>query len=183
MVVDLTSDIYESWAFIQGIKMDKTFDQASRFDVKDATITVPHGVRINYWFKIEVVDFSSMYNQLVLRSKTDKDRLRYPPTEAEGGNFYTVVDENGIRFTKDTHYTVVGNEVTWLTTARPKKDNLYSFIYPILPTFKVLKLMHDNRYYYTSFKTPVKAPIQLPQQAHIRWDYLVSGGGSDVRAR
>ena len=36
MIIDLDSEAYETWAFIQAIKIDRSFDQHSRFDIKDA---------------------------------------------------------------------------------------------------------------------------------------------------
>ncbi len=181
MVVDLPEQASELWGFIQGVKLERSFDQNSRFDIKDSMLTVPHGTRISYWFKIEVIDFGSMFNQMILRGSGDTDKLRYPTQELYDGSFYSTIDNDGTRFTKGVDYTIAGNVLTWTGSNRPDGAKLYSMLYPVAPTFRVLELVHENRYYYTDFKAPVKTPVQLPQQAHIRWDYLVSKGGSDVQ--
>jgi hypothetical protein len=40
--------------------------------------------------------------------------------------------------------------------------------------------MHENRYYYSSFKKDHKVPVNLPQQYAIRWDYIAKQSGSRV---
>jgi hypothetical protein len=183
LIVDLDALAIEDWVFIQGMKIDKNFDPNSRFDIKDAFMSVRHSVRIGYWFKVEVIDFGTLFNQVVLRGVGNTDTLRYPTKDPFDGSFFAVVDHDGTTFAKDTDYTVTGRTLTWLTGNRPNAEKLYSIIYPVIPTYRVLELVHDNRFYYTGFKSPVKTPVQLPQQAHIRWDYLVSKGGSDVQAQ
>lgn len=179
-VVDLSSQAIEVWAFIQGIKLDKNFAQQSMFDIKDATITVGASTRISYWFKIEVIDFASFFNEIVKRGKLTTDKLRYPVTEPYDGHYYSLIDGDGHFYVKDTDYTLAGDTLTWKTSHRPKSDRPYSFLYPVLPTFRVMELLHANRYYYTSYKAPVKTPVQLPQEAHIRWDYM-AGRSIDVQ--
>jgi hypothetical protein len=181
-IVDLPTFSYETWAVIMGIKLDKNFAQQSMFDVKDATITVKANERLSYWFKIEVIDFASFFNEIVKRNKANVnvDKLRYPVTEPYDGHYYSLIDGDGHFYTKETDYTVSGNNITWKTSHRPHPDRPYSFLYPVLPTFRVMELLHANRYYYTSYKQPVKTPVQLPQQAHIRWDYM-AGRSIDVQ--
>lgn len=180
MVIDLAPLAVEDWAFIQGIKLDKVWDQNSRFDVKDAFITCRHDQRLSYWFKVEIVDFGSLFNQTILRGPSDTDKLRYPTKELYDGTYFSLMDHDGTVFVKDTDYSITGDVLTWLTSNRPVPDKLYSFLYPVTPTFRVLEMMHETRYYYDGFRKPKKTPLQLPQQAHIRWDYLASKGGSDV---
>lgn len=182
MVVDLDAVAYEDWAFIQGIKLERSWDPNSRFDIKDAMMTVRRNARIGYWFKVEVIDFGSLFNQLILRGEGDTDKLRYISTETFDGAFYALKDNDGNDFVRDVDYSVTGKILTWLTSNRPVPAKLYSFIFPVLPTFRVMETLHDNRYYYDGFRKPRKIPQQMPQQAHIRWDYLASKEGSDVSA-
>jgi hypothetical protein len=174
-VIDLDESCIETWAFIQGINIDKKFNVQGIFDMKDAQMTVPQDVRLYYWYKIEVIDFASVFNQVIKRSAKTKDRLRYKPT----GNCdtpYFCVGNDGKRYVLNSDYRVVGQEIEWLKN-EPVVGSLYSFTYPILPTFRVLEMMHENRYYYTSFKQKEKTPVNLPQQAHIRWDYVAKKSG------
>lgn len=179
-IIDLDDLAVEDWAFIQGITIDKTFDPQQRYDVKDAFISTRAHLRLAYWYKIEIIDFGSMFNELILRTADDQDHLRYPAIDPEDGSIFHLVDNDGTKFVKGTDFNIVGQDIVWLTANRPPKNKLYSFLYPVLPTFRVLELMHENRYYYESKDSPVKTPIQLPQQAHVRWDFMAKGSGSDV---
>jgi len=176
LIVDLDTMAVQTEAFIQGITRDQTYYPESRFDVKDCLISFPSGVRVSYWFKVEVIDFGSLFNQVVKRKKGNTDLLRYEPKEADGGNIYALVDSNGVHYTLGTDYSVSTNVLTWLTSHRPPPDKIYTIIYPIRPTFRVLEMLHENRYYYNGFRKPLKVPVQLPQQGHCRWDYLAKRG-------
>ena len=179
-VLELTDQCIEDWAFIQGIKFDQKFEVPGIFDMKDATITTKANIRLYYWYKIEVLDFASVYNQLVKRGSGDADRIRYTPAPNCDTPFF-LVDSSNKRYTLNEHYKVESNSLRWISAVRPESGRLYTLTYPIYPTFRVMELMHENRYYYTAFKDTHKRPVQLPQQALIRWDYIAKkGAGSQI---
>lgn len=178
LTIDLAEEAFQTEAFIQGIKLDKNFDASSRFDVKDCTITFHAVDKINYWYKIEVIDFSSLYNETLLRRNGDTDKIRYSSVLPDDNTYYLCVDSEGVRYVIDIDFSITGNELTWLTANRPEEKKLYSVLYPILPTLRVLELLHETRFYYDSFKSPVKTPVTMPQQAHCRWDYMFQRGNN-----
>ena len=180
-IVDLHELAIEDWVFIQGIKIEKMFQMQGVLDLKVAFMTVRSADRVGYWWKVEIIDFGSMFNELIVKKEGDTDKVRYPYFDAMEGSFFAMVGPDGVRYEKDTDYTVSGKTITWLSANRPETGRLVSFLYPVLPTFRVLELMHDNRYYYDGFKKPTKTPIQLPQQCHIRWDFMAKKDGSDVQ--
>lgn len=169
-ILDVDSLAFNTWAFIAGIKIETQIDQ-NRFDVKDALMTTKGEVKVHYWYKVEVVDHTAQFNQLIKRSGVT-DTLRYEPKDVSDGAIYCLIDSKGEAYTKDTHYSLDGNKLTWLSSVRPEIESIYSFMYPVLPTFRVIDLMHENRYYYNSEKLAKKVPVNLPQQSHIRWDYM-----------
>lgn len=190
----------EDWAFIQGIKLDKEFNVQGIFDLKDAQITTKQKIKMAYWYKVEVLDFSMPFNQLLKRGSGDTDRLRYIPTfngtvrpeikETDEANAekapdipWILIDSDGKSYKLDQDFAIKDRDIKWKSpTKRPKAGSLYSFQYPVLPTFRVLELMHEHRYYYVDFKRHDKVPVHLPQQAIIRWDYLAKGAGNHVPA-
>lgn len=178
-VIDLHDQAVEEWALITSLKLTKQFEVPGVWDMKDAQITVKPSVKLYYFYKVEVLDFGSPFNQLVKRGSTDYDRLRYTPFTTNEIPFH-VVDSQGTKYTKDTHFIIESGKVKWTGPTRPLAGKLYSISYPVNPTFRVLELIHDNRYYYDSFKRTDKVPIQLPQQAVIRLDYLAKQQGSNV---
>lgn len=183
IMLDMTDKSWQVSAFMQGIKLDRVFDQASRFDIKDALMTFKSHDRVSYGYKLELVDFQSIFNEVILRRDADSDKLRYGALEPQDGTYYLLVDAEGTRYLRDEgsggDYTVTDGVLTWTGANRPETGKLYTIIYPILPTFRVLEFMHETRHYYYGFRKPKKEPVQLPQQAHIRWDYLLKRG-SDV---
>ena len=177
-VIDIET-CYEDWAFIQSVTLDKKFDVQGLWDMKDARITFKQGVRVSYWYKIEILDFASVFNEVLKRKSGNVDKLRYEVATACDTPFY-LVDKLGNRYTLNEHYRVDKRDLIWISAERPATGSLYTFVYPILPTFRVLELMHENRYYYRSFKRAAKEPLQLPQQAHIRLDYLANKAGTNI---
>jgi hypothetical protein len=170
-ILDVESLAFNTWAFISGIKIETQIDQ-NRFDVKDALMTTKGDVKVHYWYKVEVVDHTAQFNQLIKRSLAEHDTVRYEPRDVSDGAIYCLVDSQGVAYTRDVDYSILGKRLTWLTATRPSPDSIYSFMYPVLPTFRVIDLMHENRYYYNSEKIAKKVPVNLPQQSHIRWDYM-----------
>lgn len=178
LLIDIAAEAYETWAYIAGVKLEQVFQPQSRFDLKDAMMTVKGTDRIAPWFKTEAIDFATLFNQVVLRGRGDTDKLRYAgqdPTEVVGAS-YSLIDNDGAAYTRGDHFTVSGDTLTWVGSSRPPAGKLYSILYPVVPTFRVIDLVHDTRFYYDGFKKPKKTPFQLPQQAHIRWDYLAKRG-------
>jgi len=169
-IIDVDASAYNTWAYIASVKIETQIDQ-SRFDVKDALMTTKGDVKVHYWYKVELIDHTSQFNQLIKRTRRAYDILRYVPVDLEDGLF-CLVDASGISYVRNTDYSLSGNQITWLTSSKPQEDTIYSFMYPVLPTFRIIDLMHENRYYYNSHKIPSKVPVALPQQSHIRWDYM-----------
>lgn len=178
-VIDLKGECFETWAFIQGIDLQKEMQVSGIFDMKDAKITVKQGVRLYYWYKIEVLDFASVFNQIIKREAGDKDRLRYVPADTCDTPHFCM-GSDGVKYVLNEDYTIIDQELRWDGLKRPASGSLFSITYPVLPTFRVIEFLHENRYYYTSFKSAEKIPVQLPQQALIRWDYIAKKSGSQV---
>jgi len=180
--VDITESAIEDWAYIQSVKLDKQTNVQGIWDLKDATITVQHEIRLYYWYKIEILDFASVYNQIIKKEAVGVgDRLRYVPATVTTDTPYYLIDNAGVTYAKDKEYKITDQTVVWRTGfSTPTIGSLYSLAYPVRPTFRILELIHDNRYYYEDFKRTDKVPIQMPQQAVMRWDYLANGSGSNT---
>lgn len=180
--VDLHHQCIEDWVFIQSIKLNKEFNVQGLFDMKDAMATFRSQVRVYYWYKIEMLDFATPYNEIIMRGVGDTDKTRYVPAMACDTK-WLCIDKNGVQYERDVHFKMDGQSIRWTSVTRPPSGSLFSLIYPILPTFRVLETIHDSRYYYDAFRQPKKTPVNLPQQAIIRWDYLArKQGANELRA-
>ena len=176
--IDLEAEAFEAWVFIQGIDLNKELAVQGVFDMKDAKMTTRQGTRLYYWYKVEVLDFASVFNQVVKRKSGNKDQLRYCPAKVCDTPHFCM-DSAGHSYRLNEDYKINGRELTWMGK-RPPTNMLYSITYPVLPTFRVIEFLHENRYYYSSFKSKEKTPVQLPQQVLMRWDYIAKKAGSQV---
>ena len=176
--VDLISNSFEAWAFIQAVDLKLDWRREGVLNIKDAQMSIDGTVRLWYYDKIEILDHTSIYNEVIKRTG-NINKLRYNAIiDAQDTNFF-MIDSDGILYERVTDYTISGQELTWLDTKGPPQDTLYSIQYPMLPTFRVLELLHENRYYYEDNKNPTKVPIHLPQQCVIRWDFLAKRKGAN----
>ena len=180
--VDLPKKSITTFAYIQGIKMDRIFEAQWQWDPKDAMISTQSDIRLYYWYKVEILDIASVYNQLIKRASTTVDNLRYIPIAASTDTDFHIIDSVGKEFEKDKHYRVKNQTIIWkslVSGQSPEAGKLFSIVYPVLPTFRVLTLLHENRYYYVSERLAEKHPVNLPQQAVIRFDYLANDSGAN----
>jgi len=184
-VCEIPEAAFECWAFIQGVTFERRYDMQGLFDFKDLLMTTPSQLRVYYMYKVEVVDFPASFNQLVVRGKqtgTDDttDILRFKPVEDSNTPIY-VIDKNGKTYKEGKDYKInyKNKQIDWKTN-RPADGLLYSVIYPALPTFRIIEMMHESRWYYEGRKQPTKKPVNLPQQSQIRWDYIREGSGTRV---
>jgi len=178
-IVDVASKAVETWAFIQSINKDKEFAEHGIWEMRDAQISFREvDMRVNYWYKIEVLDFTTPFNELIERKiGVTEDKTRYTPQEATTTKFY-LIDKDGNEYVKDTDYQITANGIDWLVGgSKPADGTIYSFSYPMLPTYRVLDLMHNSRFYYDGNKRADLLPSHLPQQAHIRFDFLARNKG------
>lgn len=172
-VIDLCNEAQESWASFTNIDLKIDTQLQGIMDVKDSRVTFQAGVRVYYQYKVEVLDFASIFNQMIMATANNYVRLRYNPIIAIDTPFY-LVDSAGKSYCVDKDYQYIPgeNKLVWKTANRPAAGTVFSISYPMLPTFRVVEMLHENRYYYVGFKQKQKKPIQLPQQALVRWDYM-----------
>lgn len=176
--VDLTSQTVEDYAFIQGIDLKHDYSKLGIFNIKDAQMSIRGSIKIWYYYKIEILDHTSLYNEVVTRSG-NSDKLRYNAiTTASDGRLF-IIDSDSIEYSLTTDFTISGQNITWVAGKGPQEGGLYSIQYPVLPTFRVMELLHENRYYYESSNRPTKIPVNLPQQCILRYDYLSKNKGAN----
>jgi len=176
--VDLPKKCIETFGVIQSIRHEKKLEVQGIWDEKDATITLQAPIRIYFWYKVEVLDYASIYNELLKKDDDDTDKLRYPVNRS-CDTPYCLVDSEAKTYEKDIDYRIIQNQfIEWQTANRPKIGSLFSVAYPVFPTFRILETLHENRYYNVTLKQKTRVPVNLPQQAVIRWDYLANRSGN-----
>lgn len=175
--IDVCERSREEWVFIQGIHLDKQLNVQGIWDAKDAKISTKSSIRLYYQYKIELLDFESTFNEIVERRSGDADNLRYEAV-AECGESFIVIDKNRKFYELNVDFRVSGKNINWLGLNRP--SGLYTVSYPMRPTFRVIELLNENRNYYNQIGGE-KIPVNLPQHAILRLDYLLENGGLEKR--
>lgn len=175
---DLDSQAYEEWVFIQSLELKHVWETQGIFDIKDAKLTIRGNRRLWYYYKIEILDHTSIFNEIVKRTGVI-DKLRYIPQQLASDTPLLVVDRTGVEYSLITDYTLSGQELSWVSGQGPAEGDLYSIEYPILPIFRVLEFLHENRYYYQNKDVAERKPIHMPQECVIRWDYFSKRSGAN----
>lgn len=182
MNIDLTDLSEEMWIFMQSVTMKKDFAQNGVFDIKDQLASFPSGKRVGYFYKVELLDLTSQYNEIMFRKAGTKiDKTRFPLKDQEDGSIFSVVDDKGQIYVNgdDYEFEIGDNFIEW-GRRRPDDGTLYSFLYPITPTLRVVNLLHEHRAYYEDTKSPSRLAAHFPQQAALRWDYAPQERSLDV---
>jgi len=175
--IDIDEKSFCEWVFMQSIKVEKQLDVQGIWDVKDCRVSTKATTRLYYQYKVEMLDFESIFNELVERKSTgDVDLLRYDAVRSCSTDFI-VVDKNRKFYEVDKDYRVDDKNLTWIGD---KPTGLYSISYPVHPTFRIIELINENRNYYDVVKGQ-KIPIDLPQQAVMRLDYMLENGSLEQR--
>lgn len=161
--------------FMQTQELEKMYESKDGYhDGNTVSITFLIGIELQYFTRIEVVDYTELYYQRVLRKPaTNIDILKYKACRI---NF--IVDKNNVEYFQDTDFVLDPNgSVQWIQAVRaplaapsyrkPADNVIYSIHYETHPTFRAVKAMHVTRFtqYRTTDKTEKNIEqIKLPEQ-------------------
>lgn len=127
--------------FIANQSLDKERDVAGDVDGNSVMITLPTGIEMQYFTLIELLDFTDIYYQRVVRSTTNIDNLKY-----FGQRVNVIVDSNGIEYFPQTDFCLFQGNIKWATGKGPAQDVIYSIHYEANVQFRAVKAIHVNRF-------------------------------------
>lgn len=160
----------ETFVYLQSQTLIKNFAKEGVWDDQLVAASFPSGVDIQYFAKIELLDFTSVFYELVQRQEGDVDRLKY---QAFKVNY--LIDKNGVEYHLGTHFNLSDTgDVQWVQSVRPTTGTTYTIHYDYFITYRAINAMHVNRFGQESFKAPDRKPVEYPQQWMIKRDFLVS---------
>lgn len=164
----------EVWVFLSQKHMEQMIQLQGVWELGDLSITFPayyidrSVVRVDYFDKITILDFSERTSDLVKRSASgDTDKIRYEVTDVD----YLATKNK--RYYKDTDFIIKDTNINWINSNRPGPGEIYTLSYMYRPVYRIVNFLHEQRYYYDSFKSNTKNPIYLPIQAQARRDYII----------
>jgi hypothetical protein len=160
---------------ITGVKLHESYYAWGRFDGGSVMVTSKSDDQIGYWDRLTLRNSSARFTQLVYRQPgAAKDRLKYTPLAM----VYVIwVTSSGALqvATLGTHYSVSGDEVTWLTSTKPPAGHLYTAVYTYRQRYIITDLIHQHR------ESSVKGVrTAFPLQATAKLDFLIRDEGQDA---
>ena len=158
-------------AFIQNQDLERIMDSAAgQFDGNSVAMTFPIGIELQYFTLIELVDYTQIYYQRVLRKPgTSIDILKYKACRVN-----VIVDKNNMQYYQGQDFKLDPNgNVQWLDR-KPVDNLIYSIHYESHIQFRATRAMHVNRF--TQYKQSGEAlveHIKLPEQWMAQKEFLL----------
>lgn len=130
-------------AIIQNQNLEELAKVEGYVDGNHVAMTFPIGIELQYFTLIELIDFTEIYYQRILRKVGDKtDVLKYHTCRVN-----VVIDSNGVRYYQDQDFEIdVNGNIKWGTTRFPADNVIYSIHYEAAVQFRAVSAMHVNRF-------------------------------------
>lgn len=160
----------ETMTYLSNQRLLKRFEQQGVFDEATTEASFLPGVNLQYFARIDLIDFASIYYQIIQKQEGSIDRLKY---QAYSVNY--LIDKNGVTYTENTDFEVTSDtgDIKWLKQG-PSIGTMYSVHYNYPIVFRAVNALHVNRFGQNSFKKPNRVNVELPEQWIIKRDYLIT---------
>ncbi len=149
--------------FLQNQELERMLENASgQHDGNSVLITFPIGIELQYFTRIELVDFTDIYFQRVMRKPEDPvDVLKYKACRVN-----MIIDKNNAEYFQGQDYDIDPNgNIQWKYTIddsgpepvivfsrAPAANVIYTIHYECHVQFRAIRAMHVNRF--TQYKAP-----------------------------
>ena len=164
----IDKDPIESWATINNQSDLKKFEVTGTYDDETVAATFKREVELFYFAKVELLDFTTIHNELIQRQEGEVDRLKYASSKVT-----FLIDSHGVEYLQGSNFELDTNgDIKW-TGTKPVKGTIYSVYYDYPVTFRTVNAQHINRFVQVGNKTPNRQAVQMPQQWSLKKDLLI----------
>jgi hypothetical protein len=133
-------------SFIQNQELEKIQLPEGWLDGNSVAMTFPRGIELQYFTLVELLDFTDIYFQRVVRSEGNIDRLKY-----NGLRVNVLVDYHGKEYFEGSDFCLTQmGDIKWSTGRGPSPETIYSVHYEAPVRFRATRAVHVNRF--TQFK-------------------------------
>lgn len=142
-------------AFLQNQDLERMMDaQGGQHDGNSVLMTFPIGVELQYFTRIDLVDFTDIYFQRVMRKEgSNIDVLKYKACRVN-----MIIDQDGIEYFQGQDFKLDPNgNIMWLDR-KPDDYKIYSIHYECHVQFRATRAMHVNRF--TQYKAPGEPKVE-----------------------
>lgn len=141
--------------FIQNQDLERMMDSvAGQHDGNSVMISFLIGVELQYFTKIELIDFTQIYFERIMRKAgTNVDVLKYRACRIN-----QVMDKNGVEYFQGQDFNIdPSGNIQWLAS-KPADDVIYSLHYECHVQFRAVRAMHVSRF--TQYKAPGEPKVE-----------------------
>lgn len=155
--------------FLQNQELERMLETvAGQYDGNSVLITFPIGVELQYFTRVELVDFTNIYFQRVLRHPDSAtDIIKYRACRVN-----MIIDSNGIEYFQDQNFKIDPNgNIQWnhsidnsgpdpviVYDRAPAANVIYSIHYECHVQFRATRALHVNRF--TQYKAPGEPKVE-----------------------
>jgi hypothetical protein len=171
----LDVDPVETYALVEAPSSQMQWDTDNVRGVwieQNSQITFLSHTEVFYFTKIELMDYTMLFYEVIPRQEGLVDVLKYPVLSVN-----VLVDQNGVRYYQGNDFEIVSQNLQWKmdsTARRPATGLIYSIHYNTYVTFRALYSNRASRFGTDGFKKPVIENVEYNQSWICRRDYLIS---------
>jgi hypothetical protein len=162
-------DPIDTVAFIQNQDVEKNSNAMGYYDGNTVMITFPTGVELQYFARIDLLDYTENYYQRVLRATGSLvDVLKYKAMRV-----HSVIDKNAVRYHQGVDFNLDGNgSIVWVSGKAPADSVIYSVYYEMNIQYRAVKAAHVARF--TPWRTNgLIEYAKLPEQWMCQKEFLL----------
>lgn len=161
----------ETWAAMQNQTLIKNFSKDGVWDDQLVAATFISGIDLNYFSKIELLDFTTTFFERVQKQEGTVDRLKYPAVKIN-----MLIDKHGVEYKAEKHFNITPTgDIEWINPIeRPAIGVVYSVHYDYKITFRAINALHVNRFSQHTFKQKFRVPVEYAQQWILKRDFLIT---------
>lgn len=158
-----------TFVFFQNQKLNKEYNKEGMWDDQDVASTFKNDVELTIFSKVELLDFSDTFSELVQRQEGQLDRLKYKALSVK-----YLISKIGTTYSLGQDFEVNSDgAILWIGN-QPMEREIYSICYTYPVTYRAIKALHVNRFSQNSSGQIDVTPIQFPQQWVLRRDFLIA---------
>lgn len=158
----------ETIAFFQGQDGEKDQQAEGLVDGDTIKATFARGIELQYFTRVDLIDFEDAFYQRVKRQRGPVDYLRYQATCV---NILIASDGKEYHVGNDFELDPSGS-IRWKTGRSPEAGTIYSVHYQMKKSFRAIKARHIERYTQVQKSNEVEM-VKLFEQWVLQKDYLV----------
>ena len=130
-------------AYIQNQDLEHIPQVEGFVDGNSVAITFPSGVELQYFTRIDLVDFTDIYFQRVMRTEGETvDVLKYKACRVN-----ILMDSNGVRYYQGQDFDIDPNgNIQWGIGTTPADNVIYTIHYETHVQFRATRALHVNRF-------------------------------------